>query len=50
MDWIERLVHISPNGGNGTVEFVVCVVLFALAALTAAGWRLFSGRATPQQS
>jgi hypothetical protein len=21
MDWIERLFHISPDGGNGSLEF-----------------------------
>jgi hypothetical protein len=45
MDWIERLLHISPDGGNGTVEFVVYVTLVTIASLTGrAGWRLRRAR------
>jgi hypothetical protein len=45
MDWIERLFHISPDGGNGTVEFVIYVVLVTVASLTArAGWRFRGAR------
>ncbi len=29
MDWIERLLHISPDGGNGYFEYLI----LALAAL-----------------
>jgi hypothetical protein len=34
MDWIEQLLHVSPDGGNGTVEFVVYIVLVAFLAST----------------
>ena len=45
MDWIEQLLHISPDGGNGAVEFVVYVVLVTVASLTGgAGWRLRRAR------
>jgi hypothetical protein len=32
MDWIERLIGISPDGGDGTTEAAivfVCVIVFA---------------------
>jgi uncharacterized protein (UPF0333 family) len=37
MDFIERLLHISPDGGNGSLEFlivttVVVVILIAVVA------------------
>jgi hypothetical protein len=44
MDWIERLLHISPDGGNGTVEFVVYVTLGHHRVAHGAGWRLRRGR------
>lgn len=44
MDFIERWLHISPDGGSGAYELVVYVVLFvALVAVARAtsrgGWR-----------
>lgn len=31
MDWIERLFHISPDGGNGYFEYLIlAVVLLAV--------------------
>ena len=44
MDFIERWLHLSPDGGNGTFELVVYVVLFvALVAMARVsrrgGWR-----------
>jgi hypothetical protein len=30
MDWIERLFHVSPDGGNGSLEFLF--FLFPVAA------------------
>jgi hypothetical protein len=45
MDWIERLLHVSPDGGNGTVELVFYVVAAAAVALTGGtGWRLRRAR------
>ena len=26
MDWIERVFHVSPDGGNGVTELVLVVV------------------------
>jgi len=42
MDWIEQVFHVSPDGGNGTVELVVYIVLvaFLVLTLTRAGTRL----------
>ena len=34
MDWIEKVFHVSPDGGNGTVEFVIYLVLIAVAVGT----------------
>ena len=34
MDWIERLLHVSPDGGNGTVEVVIFLVVATVAALS----------------
>jgi hypothetical protein len=44
VDFIERWLHVSPDGGNGTVELVVYLVLFvallAVAQLSHRGrWR-----------
>ena len=44
MDFIERWLHVSPDGGNGTLEFVIYIVLFvALVAVARmsrpGGWR-----------
>jgi hypothetical protein len=33
VDWIEKVFHVSPDGGNGTVEFVIYLVLVTVAAL-----------------
>jgi hypothetical protein len=27
MDWIEKTLHVSPDGGNGSLELVVYLVL-----------------------
>lgn len=31
MDWIERLFHISPDGGNGYFEYLIATVVLAVA-------------------
>ena len=33
MDWIERLLGISPDGGDGTTEMIYVVAAIAVAAL-----------------
>ena len=33
MDWLEKVFHVSPDGGNGTVEFVIYLVLVTVAVL-----------------
>jgi hypothetical protein len=33
VDWIERVFHVSPDGGNGTVEFVIFLVFISVAVL-----------------
>jgi hypothetical protein len=33
MEWIEKLLHISPDGGNGLFESLIfSLVLFGIAA------------------
>ena len=32
MDWIERLIGISPDGGNGLTELVLLAALVCLIA------------------
>jgi hypothetical protein len=42
MDWIERLLHVSPDGGNGATEaflLVVFVFVAGIVLLGARGWR-----------
>jgi len=41
MDFIERLLHISPDGGNGSAEFVIvtAVVMTIIGAI--ASWRRY---------
>lgn len=41
MDWIERTLHVSPDGGNGTLEAAIYAAL--LIAIILAAYR--AGRA-----
>ena len=34
MDWIEKVFHVSPDGGNGTVEFATFLVLITVVTLS----------------
>jgi len=42
-DWIERIIHVEPDAGNGSLEWlIVAVLLVASIALIAAAhteWR-----------
>ena len=33
MDWIERLFHISPDGGNGSLEMAIFVGIAVAVAM-----------------
>lgn len=33
MDWIEKVLHVSPDGGNGSLELVIFLVLSVVAFL-----------------
>jgi hypothetical protein len=32
MDFIERLFHIAPDGGNGLTELAICLALIFVSA------------------
>ncbi|HEV2282784.1 MAG TPA: hypothetical protein VGX75_10415 [bacterium] len=36
MDWVERLIHLSPDGGNGTLEVAVAAGAALAVAMIAA--------------
>jgi hypothetical protein len=37
MDWIEKTLHVAPDGGNGSLELVLFLVLSAVAVLAING-------------
>jgi hypothetical protein len=40
MDWIERIFGVSLDGGNGTAEVLVTIIVMACLAAFAVGvWR-----------
>ena len=53
-DWIEIVLHVDPDEGNGAAEFLVCAVLLALAAvcwwLARTEWRAYRRHATEPKS
>jgi hypothetical protein len=42
MDFIERMFHIAPDGGAGTFE--LCLILLVLGTVVVAVGRHFAGR------
>jgi hypothetical protein len=36
LDWVERLFHVSPDGGSGWFELLIYCILAALLALLTA--------------
>jgi hypothetical protein len=34
MDWIERTLHVSPDGGNGMLEAAIYIALLIAIVLT----------------
>jgi hypothetical protein len=49
-DWIEIVFGVDPDGGNGAVEYLVCLAFLAAAAgswwLARTEWRRFRALAT----
>jgi len=43
MDWIERWLVVSPDGGNGSLETALVVVAFATVLLVISGARTLEG-------
>lgn len=39
VDWIEKVFHVSPDGGNGFVELAIYLALFAVVAAAVSGVR-----------
>jgi len=37
VDWIEKVLHVSPDGGNGSLELVIFLVLSVVALLAVTG-------------
>ena len=33
MDWVEKVLHVSPDGGNGSVELLLYLILSVVALL-----------------
>lgn len=55
MDWIERLFHVSPDGGSGSLEAsivigAVAAVLVTLAAIAGVRRIVPGRRETPRSS
>lgn len=47
MDWIEKIFHIDPDGGNGMLEMlIIALVVAVLVSLLV--MRLRAGRRTPR--
>jgi hypothetical protein len=42
MDWIERVLHISPDGGDGTLELLIAIGVVGIAMLVALRKRIAS--------
>jgi hypothetical protein len=39
-DWIEEVFHVDPDGGNGSLEWLIVVALaLATVTLSALAWR-----------
>jgi hypothetical protein len=49
MDWIERLLGISPDGGDGSTEMLYLAAAVAIVALVL-GRSLFARRAGKRRS
>lgn len=43
IDWIERIFHVNPDGGNGSVEMLIGAGIL-VALLVIVGWRLHVSR------
>lgn len=41
MDFIERLLHISPDGGNGSLEFLIITTIILTVVITVMAVRRF---------
>jgi hypothetical protein len=35
VDWIEKLLHIAPDGGNGSLELAIFLGLLAVVVIAA---------------
>jgi hypothetical protein len=44
-DWIENVFHVDPDSGNGSFEWFVVIVLFAVSVVSAFAAGVECGRA-----
>jgi hypothetical protein len=44
MQWIEQMLHISPDGGDGTFEFAIFLALVTVAGFSITSLRRFARR------
>jgi len=44
MDWIERIFHVSPDAGNGSLELLFVVVPIAAFLIGFVAFRWFKRR------
>lgn len=50
MDFIERIFHVSPDGGSGALEFVYVAILTTATALVVFRRRIRRGLGTRRAS
>ena len=44
MDWIERILHLSPDGGNGSLELLLALAPVAAVSVAFLGVLWFGHR------
>jgi hypothetical protein len=44
VDWIEKVLHVSPDGGDGSLELMLYLVLSVVAFLAVSGAALVRTR------
>lgn len=50
MDWVEKLLHVSPDHGNGSLELAIYFVLMVIAAVAVSGFVRVASSSKRRQS